>query len=174
MIFSDFDKSQVFLASIDCFHFKCQEFQTDPSSKWYSHKHNGPGLSYKVCVDVVKDRIVWTNGPFPAPTHDITFFWGGTKKSGKNNWNRSSFYHKMPPGKRIVGDSGYCGKSDTISTSLMGILPRQMNYLLGSNQGKNQSLLNSNPWILWAVHLLSQREAGWLCNKENGNAWAGF
>ncbi|KAL7501880.1 hypothetical protein ACHAXN_000186 [Cyclotella atomus] len=34
------------------------ECRTDPGGKWYSHKHNGPGVSYEVCVDTVKDRIV--------------------------------------------------------------------------------------------------------------------
>jgi hypothetical protein len=71
-------------------------------------------------VDVVKDRIIWTNGSFPAAMHDSTIFWGGTKKSGKDNWNPLSLYHEMPPEKRLVRDSGYCGESNKISTTLGG------------------------------------------------------
>ncbi|KAL3782180.1 hypothetical protein ACHAWO_004026 [Cyclotella atomus] len=44
------------------------ECRTDPGGKWYSHKHNGPGVSYE------------TSGPCPAASHDITIFRGGTKK----------------------------------------------------------------------------------------------
>ena len=118
--FDNFDPKQVFLASIDCVHFECQEFGTDPSGKWYSHKHNGPGLSYEVCVDTTKDRIVWANGPFPAASHDITIFRGGKKKDGKHTWRKSSLFHKIPVGKRLVGDSGYVGEADKVSTTLGG------------------------------------------------------
>ena len=58
IVFCDFSALQVLLASLDCVHFECDEFRTDPGGKWYSHKSNGPGLSYEVCVDTVKDRIV--------------------------------------------------------------------------------------------------------------------
>jgi len=68
----------------------------------------------------LKDRIVWVNGPFPAATHDITIFRGGTKKAGEHTWRKSSLYHKMPPGKRLIGDLGYVGEADKISTTLGG------------------------------------------------------
>jgi hypothetical protein len=109
-------------------HFEWQEGQTDPGSRWYLHKvscfwyscyhyvhygslglkkSNGPGLSYEVCVDAVKERIVWTNDPFPAATHDITIFCGGTKKNDPATWHKSSLFHKMIVEKRLVDDSGY-------------------------------------------------------------------
>jgi hypothetical protein len=68
----------------------------------------------------VKDRIFWTKGPFPAALHDITIFHDGTKKNGKATWKKSSLYHKMPAGKRLVGDSGYIGEPDKISNTLAG------------------------------------------------------
>jgi hypothetical protein len=80
IVLADFEPLQVFLASIDCIHCEIQEVRTSPDSKWYSQKFSGPGFSYEVCVDILKDRIVWVNGPFPAATHDITIFRGGTKK----------------------------------------------------------------------------------------------
>jgi hypothetical protein len=123
IIFDDFDEEQVYFASIDCVHFWWQECRTDPGGKWYSHKHNGPGVSYEVCVDTVKDRIVWTSGPYPAASHDITIFRGGTKKNGKATWRQSSLYHRMRAGKRLVGDSGYVGEPDKISTTLAGHSP---------------------------------------------------
>lgn len=123
IVFGNFDERQVFLASIDCVHFEWEECRTSPGSHWYSHKHNGPGVSYEVCVDTIKNRIVWTNGPFPAATHDITIFRGGRKKDGEENWKRTSLYHKVPEGKRLVGDSGYAGEPDKISITLAGHSP---------------------------------------------------
>lgn len=88
--------------------------------KWCSHKNNGPRISYEVCVDTIKDRIVWSNGVFPAATYDITIFPGSTKKNGKATWKQSSLFHKLPDGKRLVGDSGYIGEPDRILTTLAG------------------------------------------------------
>ena len=68
----------------------------------------------------MKDRIVLTNGPFPAASHEITIFCGGTKKNGKATLKKSGLYHKMPAGKRLVGDSGYIDEPDKISTTLAG------------------------------------------------------
>ena len=120
IVFGNFDENQIFLATIDCVHFECQEFRTDPGGKWYSHKHNGPGLSYEVCVDTIKDRIVWANGPYPAAAHDITIFRGGKAKAPRDTWKKSSLYHKVPDGKRLVGDSGYVGEATKVSTTLGG------------------------------------------------------
>jgi hypothetical protein len=74
-------------------------------------------------MDTVKDRIVWTSGPYPAASHDITIFRGGTKKNGKATWRLTSLYHRMRAGKRLVGDSGYVGEPDKISTTLAGHSP---------------------------------------------------
>jgi hypothetical protein len=45
-----------FLA-VDCIHTWVQEFRCDPDSKWWSHKFNGPGLSYEVVTDPVDGHI---------------------------------------------------------------------------------------------------------------------
>lgn len=118
--FRGFPEDQTYLASIDCVHFETDEFRTDPHSKWYSHKHNGPGLSYEVCCDIVQDRIVWTSGPYAASAHDITIFRGGTKKEGKSKWRNTSLYGLVPDGKRLIGDSGYVGEPTKIATTLGG------------------------------------------------------
>jgi hypothetical protein len=127
IVFGGFEPDQELLAGIDCVHFICHEFRTDPGGKWYSHKSNGPGLSYEVCVDAVKDRIVWANGPFPAATHDITIFRGGLKKQDKHTWNTPSLYHLVPAFKRLVGDSGYVGEPEKIPLHLVDILPKPKN-----------------------------------------------
>ena len=79
--FGAFDLERIYLGTVNCVHFEMNEFRTDPNSKWYSHKHNGPGVSYEVVVDICRDRILWTAGPKPASTHDITFFQGDTQVS---------------------------------------------------------------------------------------------
>lgn len=81
------------------------------------HKHNGPGIRYEVCIDAVKNQIVWASEPDPAATHDITIFCGGKAKE-KHNWRKSSLYHLIPKSKQLVDDSGYVGKPDKVSGML--------------------------------------------------------
>ena len=98
------------------------EFRTDPNSKWYSHKHNGAGLSYELVVDLCDDRVIWAAGPKPASIHDITFFRGGkeesnSKKKNEAKWDKKALYFKIPKGKKLIGDSAYQGEPDKISTA---------------------------------------------------------
>ncbi|KAL7544447.1 hypothetical protein ACHAWF_016267 [Thalassiosira exigua] len=113
---------RTFLGSIDCVHCMIFEMRTDPDSKWYSHKSNGAGVSYEVVVDLVESRALWTAGPEPASTHDITFFRGGkmegsNRKKNEKKWDKSALYFQLPKGKRLIGDSGYEGEPETISTT---------------------------------------------------------
>jgi hypothetical protein len=85
--FGPFDPNRIYLGTVDCVHCETNEFRMDPNSKWYSHKHNGAGVLYEVIVDLFNNKILWTAGPKPASTHDITFFRGGTQVS--TNWQRN-------------------------------------------------------------------------------------
>ncbi len=80
-IFGPFDSKRIYLGTVDCVHCETNEFRTDPNSKWYSRMHNGAGVLYEVLVDICRDKILWTAGPKPTSTHDITFFRGGTQVS---------------------------------------------------------------------------------------------
>ena len=102
---------------IDGVHFITEEMRTDPDSKWWSHKSNGPGFAYEVVLDTVEYVARWTNGPKPAGVHDLTFLRGGTVKMGKKNWDRSALYWNIPRGVRLCGDSGYTGQDDLVSTT---------------------------------------------------------
>lgn len=42
---------------VDCIHAPSQEFRCDPDSKWWSHKFNGPGLSYEIVTDPCEGYI---------------------------------------------------------------------------------------------------------------------
>ncbi len=121
--FGPFDSKRTYLGTVDCVHCETNEFRTDPNSKWYSHKHNGAGVSYEVVVDLCEDKILWTAGPKPASTHDITFFCGGTqvsKNRHKNEatWDENALYFQIPKGKKLIGDSGYKGEPSKISATV--------------------------------------------------------
>ena len=121
--FGPFDSSQRYVGTIDCVHCETFEFRTEPHSKWYSHKHNGAGLTYEVVIDLVYDRVLWVYGPEPASTHDITMFRGGAQidsslRNNKENWDRSALYFRIPQGKKLIGDSGYKGEPTKISTTV--------------------------------------------------------
>ena len=72
-------------------------------TKWYSKKHNGPGLRYEVCVSIKLGNIVAYNGPFPCGSNpDITIF-------------RKILKGKLMPGERVIADRGYRGDSKTFT-----------------------------------------------------------
>ena len=72
--------------------------------KYYSHKFKQAGLGYELGVSVFLNRLVWMNGPFPAADHDIKVF----REKGLKDM--------IPIGKKIIGDNGYRGENDIIST----------------------------------------------------------
>ncbi len=109
-----------YLGTIDCVHCETNEFRTNPSSKWYSHKNNSAGVSYKVVIDFCNTRVVWISGPYPASTHDITIFFCGTQvsQSQRNNktyWDWIALYFKIPEGEKLIGDLGYIWEPSKIS-----------------------------------------------------------
>lgn len=113
--FDDLDPHCEFLP-VDTVHIRSQEFRCNPSSKWWSHKSNGPGVSFEVVTDPVDGKIRWTNGPEPASIHDLTFLRGGIKGREKE-WKRSALYFHVPNNVKIVGDSAYGGQPDKVTTT---------------------------------------------------------
>ena len=77
-----------------------------PSTEWYSHKHNGPGLSYELAISIYSSNLVWINGPFWAGKSDLEIF---RIENGLKD--------KIPAGKKLIGDSGYKGEPEIISIS---------------------------------------------------------
>jgi hypothetical protein len=58
----------------------------------------------------------------------------------------------MLTGKRlVVGDSGYIGEPNKISTTLSGHSPETKNYLLVSSQGKRLYFVGIKLWVSWVV-----------------------
>ena len=103
-------------AAVDTVHLQSQEFRCDPNSKWYSHKHNGPGVAFEVVCDPIEGKIVWINGPEPASISDMKFLRGGDLRK-KKHWKKSSLYFNKPEHLMLIGDSAYLGQEDAVRTT---------------------------------------------------------
>ena len=120
------------------------EFRTDPNSKLYSHKHNGAGLSYEIFVDLCDNKVIWTAGPKPASTHDVTFFRGGkevskSKKKNEAQWDKKFLYFKIPKGEKLIGDSAYQGEPETYRHQWKNNSQPRRSFLLGLYLGRRCS-----------------------------------
>jgi sulfur relay (sulfurtransferase) DsrF/TusC family protein len=104
IVFGGFEGDEIFWCSVDGVHCMIFEPRKDPSSKWFSHKSNGAGLTYEVACAIRGNRCVWVRGPFPASQHDITTFRGG--KVGEQPWDPAALINLIPEGKRAIADSG--------------------------------------------------------------------
>ena len=49
---------------LDTVHVRSEEFTCDPSSKWWSHKFNGPGVSFELVTDPIEGKIRLVNNLF--------------------------------------------------------------------------------------------------------------
>lgn len=117
IMFGGFDDDEIYIISLDGVHCQIREPRTDPGSQWYDHKTNSAGVAYELAVAIRSDRLVHIRGPFPASTHDITIFRGGKKGEPKD---ADALIHKIPVGKKAIGDSGYKGEPDKIAVSREG------------------------------------------------------
>ena len=100
------DDLPVFVLSVDGTHCKVHEQKHPTKAKdpsWYSFKHKSAGVNYEVGLSVYENKCIWMHGPFKASKHDMTIF-------------RKKLLKKIPRGKRVIGDNGYRGESDIVST----------------------------------------------------------
>ncbi|GKY90941.1 hypothetical protein MPSEU_000066900 [Mayamaea pseudoterrestris] len=101
------DASPIFIMTVDGIHCSINEPKHATRSKnpaFYSHKSNGPALDYELGISVFTNQLVWMNGPFPAGQPDIKIF----REQGLKDM--------IPQGKRVIGDNGYRGEKNIIST----------------------------------------------------------
>ena len=94
-----------YIVSVDGVHFRIWEPRKFPSTKWYSKKYNKAGLSYEIALSLKRNKIVWVNGPFPAGENDKAIF---NKPEGLGT--------KLKPGQLAIGDEGYRGAPEKVST----------------------------------------------------------
>ena len=93
-----------FFLSVDGTH--CPIEEPRPFSKiWSSHKlGQKPGVNYQVGLSIYESKVLWVYGPAPpGPLNDIAVF-------------RDRLKHKIPDGKRVIGDEGYRGEPEYVST----------------------------------------------------------
>jgi hypothetical protein len=101
---------EVFILTVDGVHCAIQEPRTEPDAAWYSHKHHCAGVTYEIAIALRSNHCVWIEGPNQSSIHDLRVFRGGDVVE------EGSLAAKMPPGKRLIGDCGYLGEAELIST----------------------------------------------------------
>jgi hypothetical protein len=74
--------------------------------EWYLHKFNIAGVNNELGILISQNRLVWMNGPLKACLYDITIFMNKGLK--EKLWAST--------GKKGIGDGGYSGHSQQIST----------------------------------------------------------
>jgi DDE superfamily endonuclease len=95
-----------FIATVDGIHCRINEPrhpELSKNPKFYSHKFHQAALDYELAVSVTESRLLWMNGPFPASVHDVTVF-------------RRDLKARVPRGGKLIGDKGYIGERNIIST----------------------------------------------------------
>ena len=74
----------------------CPIYEPTPwSSKWYSHKFEGPGVRYEIAISIQTGWIVWLNGPFPCGD------WPDIRIA------RTCLNHHLDDGEYYLADGGY-------------------------------------------------------------------
>jgi len=92
--------------TVDGTHCPILEPRKEPSKTWYSHKYNGPGLSYEIAMLIHRPQIAWINGPFKAGVSDSAIF---MKEGGLKEKLEAS-------GKLAIADDGYKGQHEILIT----------------------------------------------------------
>ncbi len=151
--FGPFESKITYLGTVNYVNCKVNEFRTKPHSKWYSHKHNGAGVSYEVAMDICDNKVIWIAGPKPASTHDITFFHGGTQVSTNQQkieatWDKNALYFQILKGKKLIGDLGYKGESKKSQQQRMSILQRLRSFFA---QAKSRQETINNRWKSFSI-----------------------
>ena len=104
---ADNDEGLIFFGTIDGVHCPIQEPR--PFSKdWSSHKFGKKaGVDYELVVCLNKPNLGWVYGPIPPGKYnDISTFKRKLKRVLEEGF----------PGMRLIGDKGYRGEPDLIST----------------------------------------------------------
>jgi len=103
----DNDDGLVFMLSVDGTHCPIEEPRPF-STEWSSHKFGGkPAVNYELGILIHKPKLVWVNGPTrPGKHNDLAVFRQKLKQA----------LSALPGTKKAIGDSGYRGEPELIST----------------------------------------------------------
>ena len=134
-------------------HCHIEEPKKFPSTKWFSHKFHGPGLTYQIVLSLHHDKVLSVVGPFPAGMPDISVF----REAG-------GIFHLIPPDKRLIGDNGYNGEPTKIVT------PNDHDSLIASKyKGRARARQETFNARLKEFNIIAQtfRHANYRDNVEN-------
>jgi len=96
--------NEVCYVTVDGTDFMIQEQRKPFWEGWCSHKFNGPGLRYEICVSIKGGDIVWINGPFPCGAWpDLRIF-------------RRKLMLWLDRGEKVEADGGYKGEELFVQT----------------------------------------------------------
>lgn len=79
------------------------DMPVESSKKLFSHKFQSNGLKYEVGVCTLTGDVVWINGPFICPEHDISVA-------------RMAVIGSLDPNEMLEADGGYRGEDEIIKT----------------------------------------------------------
>jgi hypothetical protein len=116
----------IFIMSIDT--TTCPVDEPRPwSKKNSSHKLGGDaGVNYELGIQISESKLAWRRGPIPAGEYnDIEIFRGELKG-------------KIPTGRKLIGDSGYKGEEEYISTE-NDLDPNEVDYFKNRVLSRHES-----------------------------------
>lgn len=113
----------VSIDGVDCIIFEPKPFDR----KWYSFKHNGPGLRYEIGLCISTGKIVWAHGGKPCGAYtDLKMA-------------REHFVSMLVNGEKAVADKGYKDNRYFITPTTHPNYP-QINKILARHETINKRL----------------------------------
>jgi hypothetical protein len=90
------DNEEIHIITVHGVHCRINEPWRQPSTQWYSHKRNKPGLAYELGIAIHSNQLVWVNVLFHAGNNSLVMY-----------WVPNDLKSMIPNGKKVIGDEGY-------------------------------------------------------------------
>lgn len=98
IIWIDFNEEvEILIISIDGVDCSIQEPRWIPNTEWFSHKYNGPGLTYKLGIAIYSNQLVWIQGP------ECSGSWNDLSRFKALNGLKT----RIPAGKKLIANTIY-------------------------------------------------------------------
>jgi len=132
---------------------------------WYSFKINGPGIHYKVAINIQNGWIVWVNGPYPAGAY-----------SDSRTAVDCSLLDNLQPGETVIVDWGYKGHGEVFKwpTGQQNALEKMKSQsrawhesLTSSIWAEFSSPVKTTSNCMHHVDLVSNPHRNWESNSAN-------
>jgi len=150
----DGTKCLIALAGTDC-----PVFEPAPVKKMYSHKLNGPGVTYELAVSIKTGHIVWMCGPFMAGTRDATVFENGLANELRGD---EVVEARNPIARKVLPVQRRNSKEDSVASNRFEVVNGRLkifNILTThfKNMGMNQEeMMMKHEWCFTAIAVITQ------------------